>query len=343
MVNILAVDSGKYLTKAVSIDENGDFKRTQVFTKMKRTTQPKSALGGGKVVGLDGKYYIVGQGTLNSPTTSKMEEIHKRCTYSQIPEHFPNGSEIVLAIGCPLSDYKNLKKREAYKRFMLGLSEDDPRDLNSEPVEISFELEGIHYTYTVKKLAVFPEGSGMLLKYEHLFKDKTVAITDIGGLNVNVSVYRSLVPDVNTFFTLEKGGNKFRSLLQQELNSNIEGCNINSMDEMDEIIAKGYVEVSGNPKSVEESRELIQILKEEFLEEIIAHLWDLNLSVNTTEFIFVGGGSLLFRNEIMERNDIKKFISNNAQWENAEGFAVAAAKVFDIKVNVQDFEFATQG
>lgn len=334
--NILAVDSGKYLTKAVSVGKDGSFVRSSVSTRMKRSIQPKSPFPELKTVGLNGLYTIVGQGSINSTTTSKMEDLHRRCVYSQIPQHFPNGSRIILGVGCPLSDFRSLEKRNAYKKFMLNLPEDSDVDVDKEEVEISFELEGDLYHYVVEKIAIFPEGSGMLLKHEDYFKDKTVAITDIGGLNVNVSVYRSLVPDINSFYTIEKGGNKFRSLVQQELNANIRGCNITSVDEMDEVLRRGYVEVSGNPSSKEESMQLIRLLKEEFFDDIVRHLWDLGVSVNTTEFIFVGGGSLLFREQILSREDMKKHISNDPQWENAEGFAFGVANAYGLDIPMSD-------
>lgn len=333
--NILAVDSGKYLTKAVSVNKEGKFVRSSVPTRMKRTFQPKSPFRELQTVGLNGMYTLIGQGSINSATTSKMEDLHRRCIYSQIPKHFPNGSRILLGIGCPLSDYRSLEKQKAYKKFMLNLPEQAELKPEDKDFELSFELEGETYHYIVEKIGIFPEGTGMLLKHEDYFADKTVAIIDIGGLNVNVALYRSLVADISFFCTIEKGGNKFRSLVQQELNANIRGCNISSIDEMNEVLARGYVEISGNPSSKEESKQLIELLKEEFFDEIVRHLWDLGVSVNTTEFIFVGGGSLLFQDQIMARTDMKKHISRDPQWENAEGFAFGIANSQDIVLPIE--------
>jgi len=323
---IVAVDSGKYQTKAIAGNNEVEAKRFSLLTKMTPTTEKQSLSPSSYVTKLNNEKFLVGsQQGFHDFETTKAKDLHRRTTYTAISQLVPNKAEIVLAIGCPLTQYTNTELRNEYMRFMLNLPEGDKTNPNKAEVEISFEVNDKKFTYTVKRLLVFPETSGFLIKYEELFERKTVAIIDIGGLNVNGAVYRRLEPNEDKFFTINKGGNVFKQQLRKELNSSFSNLNLNE-DDMEDIILDGYVEINDVEDSVRKTKEIIDKHKFEFLDQIKQEMRSYSWSVNTYQFIFVGGGSILFEKEIREQPEFGKrlIISENAVWDNCEGFGMAA-------------------
>lgn len=323
--NIIAVDSGKYKTKGVRNENGKAIKRFEASTKINPTTEKASTSRSSYVVTLNGQASMIGglAGEYNYDT-SKAQEVHRRATYLAVSELADDQkTPIVLGIGCPLSVWFNTQLRMDYMRFMLNLPEDDERDPNEGNFDIEFEVDGNDFKYNIEHLIVYPETSGFLIKNEEKYAGRSIAVVDIGGLNVNGVVYQPtgedgiLEPNEDTYFTLNKGGNVFMTELAKVLNTRF-GTNI-QVYEMNEHFKRGYIKVNK-----EESAKIIKEFTDAYLDEIRhkmkAHSW----SVETLDFAWVGGGSLLFKEHILA---IPVFsdseISDNAVWDNAEGFAQA--------------------
>jgi hypothetical protein len=328
---IIAVDSGKFKTKAVLFENGKVIDRFEVSTKINPTTEKVSTSRSSYVVTLNGQATMIGglAGEYNYDT-SKAQEVHRRATYLAVSKLAQDPkTPIVLGIGCPLTVWFNTQQREQYMRFMLNFPEGDLRDPNEGDFMISFEVDGEAFEFNIEHLIVYPETSGFLIKNEEKYSGRSIAVVDIGGLNVNGVVYQPtgedgiLEPNEDTFFTLNKGGNVFMTELAKVLNTRF-GTNI-QVYEMNEHFKRGYIKVDK-----EESAKVIQEFTDAYLDEIRqkmkAHSW----SVETLDFAWVGGGSLLFKEHILE---IPVFadseISENAVWDNAEGFAQATEDAFE--------------
>ncbi|MBP1309280.1 hypothetical protein JOD82_002300 [Paenibacillus sp. 1182] len=327
----ITVDSGKFMTKAVRRENGKIIEKFEVSTKIGTTTEKFSTSRSSYVVTLNGKSSLIGGvGGEYNFDTSKAQEVHRNATYLAVSK-LANDQKIpvVLSIGCPLSVWFNTQLREDYRRFMLNFPKDDPRDPNEGPFDVEFEVNGEPFKFEIEHLIVYPETSGFLIKNEEEFAGRSIAVVDIGGLNVNGVVYQPtgedglLEPNEDTFFTLNKGGNVFMTELAKALNKRF-GLNIQTY-EMDEHFKRGYIKVDKT-----ESAKIIKEFTDAYLDEIRgkmkAHSW----SVETLDFAWVGGGSLLFKKHILAIPVFEdSLISDNAVWDNAEGFAQATEDAFE--------------
>lgn len=331
-LKIVAVDSGKHLTKAVRI-ENGEYvNRFSIDTKIIETLEDVSNSPSSFAVRLNGKNYLVGdQSAEYNAVTSKAQDVHKYATYLAVSRMVENEDSVMLVVGCPINLYANRQKREDYIRFMLNLPEDHSaagEELKDVKSVIELVVNGNPFTFTINRLLVVPETAGFLVKFEEDFLGRDVAVVDIGGLNVNGAVYQT-VTNYNgndkvdllqmvgdSSFTLEDGGNIFANNLQDVLNKEYD-AGISSM-QMRRIIQQGYIRMDK-----EGSAELIKMHKRNFFSAIKQRMQGRKWSTKTLDFVFVGGGSLLFKEDILADPDFSEaIISDTAQWDNVEGFAL---------------------
>lgn len=319
-IKAVAVDCGKNMTKAVTRLPNGEIKKFSVLTKEAYTSETTST--DGYVVTVNDEKMLIGStgGEFNFDT-SKALTLHRHATYLAISQLINNGDEIVLAIGCPLSVWFNKQAREDYMRFMLNIPLNDNRNPSQVESNIQIIVNENPFEFTIKTILALPETSGFLLKTDD-YEDSDVAIVDIGGLNINGVLYQNGYPNENTFFTINEGGNRFKVELADELNRVFVDANIDTIS-IDKVLRDGYIRINK-----EESAKIIQSFKENFFNKIKSQMKARKWSTATWDFVFVGGGSLLFADYI--KNDPQfadAVISNNPVWDNAEGFLEAAEDV----------------
>lgn len=344
-LKIVAVDSGKNKTKAVRI-ENGEYvNRFSIDTKIIETVEEVSHSRASFAVRLNDKTYLVGdQSAEYNAVTSKAQDVHKYATYLAVSRMVEDGDEVVLVVGCPINLYLNKEKREDYVRFMLNLPENHTatgEELKTTQSDIELAVNGSPFNFRINRLLVVPETAGYLVKHEEKFLGRDVAIVDIGGLNVNGAVYQTIsnydgTEEVellqmvdSSVFTLEDGCNIFANKLQDILNKAYD-AGINSM-QMQRIIQQGYIR---NDK--EGSAKLISMHKRNFFEAIKQRMQGRKWSTKTLDFVFVGGGSLLFKEDILIDKDFSEaIISETAQWDNVEGFAIVGE---DLVYMIQEAE-----
>lgn len=319
-IRAVAVDCGKNMTKAVTLSDNGELKRFNVLTKEAFTSETTST--DGYVVTVNGEKILIGSTNGEfSFDTSKALTLHRHATYLAISQLVDNGDEIVLAIGCPLSVWFNKDARESYLRFMLNLPEEDTRNPNQVESEIHLIVNEKPYHFTIKSIIALPETSGFLLKTDK-YEDSDVAIVDIGGLNVNGVLYQNGYPNENTFFTINEGGNRFKVELVDELNRVFVDANLDTTT-IDKVLRDGYIRIDK-----QKSAEIIRSFKEHFFQKIKAQMKARKWSTATWDFVFVGGGSLLFEDYIKQDPQFADaVISDNPVWDNVEGFLEAAKDI----------------
>lgn len=302
MLKTVAVDSGKYDTKACLKQKDGRVEKIRFRTKMDDTLEEKSSDARSCVLEYDGRKVIIGEEAETADyTKSKAKDIHKLSTYAAIAQLVDDGDEVNLIIGCPLSIYMNVEERDAYKKFMI--------DEGSAVVV----LNGKTKRFTIKNVIVCPEGSGIIYKNPNRYKDSLIGIIDIGGLNSNNCVYDRLTPIKSTSFTTNLGANIMRNELRQTLNSAFPEVNIQEW-QIEDIIRKGHIK-SRKKESAEIISEFLQGHVNNILQECVKKGWD----IDNIDLTFVGGGSKLFENEI--KNIVPDaVISETAEWDNVEGF-----------------------
>jgi plasmid segregation protein ParM len=317
---VIAVDSGKHTTKAVRKNPDNTFTRFDVSTKMNTTKESRSTSSNAFVLDMNGeKTLIGGKAGKHNFETSKEHDLHRRATYLSISQLVENGDEVVLGIGCPLTAYFNTTARENYMRFMLNMPVLDIRDPNDVQMVIKLSVDGTPFEFKINQLFVYPETAGFLIKHAEKYQDRDVAVVDIGGLNVNGCVYQALEPNEDTFFTINEGGNIFMQDLRKHLNTMYVNANLQEF-QMEKVLKDGFIRIDK-----EESENEITHFRQTKFELIKQEMKSYNWSTSTLDFVFVGGGSLLFMVNITGDIEFGKFaeISPNAVWENVEGFAEA--------------------
>ena len=268
MIRNIAVDAGKFDCKAIMVKADGEEKKLSFRTKMSGTidsnvTHPDRSF----IVNYEGHTYIVGDDasdTSISYNTSKMDSLHKIVTYTAIGNMVDNGDQVNLVIGCPLSIYANEQKKNEYRDFIA------PRQK-----QIKITIGNIDKSFTFGKVFVCPESSGIIYKDPLKYKDTSVGVIDIGGLNVNACIFEEDVPKIEYSFTEELGSNKMMVEVQRALETEF-ATNINTIS-MNDLKRDGYL----HGKYKERSAEIFSKMKQDHIAKILAactmHGWTLDM------------------------------------------------------------------
>lgn len=232
----------------------------------------------------------------------KKKDIHKIAIYTALANLIESGDVLEeVVIGYPIDLFKNVKARNEYMEFIKGDG------------KIEMMIDGKPFNFTIEKVIVLPETSGIILKNYEDYRDKTIAVLDWGGLNVNGCIFQNGDPVEGTYFVINKGvnilKNELKHALNQEFKSNLQDYS------MDEVLKDGYI-----PKDPEASAKFIH----NFIHDYIKHIkeeakrcqWDFE---NLKHVLGTGGGSLQFEKQLKEAFSVIK-ISKNAVWDNAEGW-----------------------
>ena len=304
-IKSIAVDSGKYDTKALLKGVKGeDDKKIRFRTKMDDTMEEIASDRRSCVFNYEGRRVMIGDSaeTVDYDKT-KAKDIHKMSTYAAIAQLVDDGDEVLLTIGCPISIFNNVEERKQYKEYM------------HDKGELEVVLNAKRKRFTINDVIVCPESSGVIWKHANRFKDKLIGVVDIGGLNTNCCIYDRLSPVRSTSFTTNLGANILRNELKQHLNSAFAEANLQDW-QMEHIIKDGRIK--SHP---EESKILIKDFLQRHINAVIDECKRKGWDIDNIDFIFVGGGSKLLENEI--KNVIADAeISETAEWDNVEGFAI---------------------
>ena len=308
---LIAVDSGKSTTKAVM--REGTIQRVKFETKVEEVSNLGAELTPGSYsVEFGSKNYLVGNmldASKMDYTLSKRSETHRICIYLAIAQLLQKSkqntilSKISLAINIPISLYKNQQQKNAYGDFIRNNGETINIIVNNKP--FLFRIEHIH---------LFPEGIGPIYSNLNLYREKRVLIFDVGSLNVNIQEFNNLVPVYEKMLTADSGVNILRSKIADKLSSQY-GITISDSD-VEAIYRDKYLIING--EKMEGSKQIVDQLMANHLKEIFNFARSRKVSFANTEIIFVGGGSLLLKEHILQ--EYPAAISNDAQIANALSF-----------------------
>ncbi|MFW5890640.1 MAG: hypothetical protein ACOCUI_00300 [bacterium] len=302
---IVAVDPGKYLTKAIT-DNDRCYFRTK-YTKID-TFEDVLLQGKSYKVEFEGKKMIIGeQGNRTSYEVSKKSMIHKVATYTAIVEMLKYDleySNINAMISCPISIYKDEDQRKAYKEYMLNNN------------EVKININENDYLINLKNVMVLPESSGVIIKHASLFNNNMVALVDIGGLNMNFSIYDNMVFQMGekNSFTRNLGNNELETYAINALNSKL-AININN-EEGKYIIKNGGIKHQG--EITEKSKEIVDEVKDNFVERIDNEIKKNNFDLQKMNVVFTGGTSLNIQKELQKKYT-HSTVLEDGQWAHVEG------------------------
>lgn len=313
---IISVDPGKYATKAFKM-EGKEIDKLIFKTKIFRldNNMDFDIKGNSYKVKYENQNFVIGdQGEEINYSIDKSNLNHKLAIYTAVTQLLGNYKVARLVVGCPTSIYKNKQLRDSYKDYIK----------NNGIVNIS--VNDIDYSFLIENVFLLPEGSGIVYLKPELFKDKRVAVIDLGGLNMNFTVYDSLIPQISSMFTVNHGANELETRIMNELNTRY-GVVLN-LNDMQQIMKQGGLKCRGIIEP--ESKTIIDNITDQFVIKILQEIKKNNFNLDFMDVVFVGGTSLLVKSKILHYVP-HALIIDDAQWANVLGFYKIGAMKYEIK------------
>lgn len=308
----IAIDTGKHTTKVVAETKGNTTKRISLVTAMKEnvtmTQDPTN-----HIIEYKGTKYLVGSQakTFMEVDNSKDTELHKICVITTLAVACDDGDKTDVTIGFPLDRFYHKEERIEYKNNMLPLGKH------------KVTIDGNKKTFEIVRAAVRPEGYGAVHYKQDLFRDRTVNVVDIGGLNVNASTYKNGILQEGNITTLQKGGimlytDSLAALKTIANEKMLKALDPLSPEAIEDDVIRGYHEL------IEGSEEKLRDVRTVFVNDIFNELMKKKFDM-TKKIFFMGGTSLILKKELTEKfgDDICIFGAGNIkdmQFINAEGF-----------------------
>lgn len=283
-------DSGKFQNKGI-----GD---KEVIFRTMVTEIPKYNSYYDTVVELDGKFYAIGEGSIDTSVT-KMAEIHRVCTLYAITQMFDDlsyGEDVYLVMGSPIQTFENADHKQEFVDFMMG-------DFGGV---IEIKVNNKPFVFNLKDVLILPESCGVVQVHREKFQNRLVGVIDWGGLQVNGMIYDNGKPIKSTGFTRQLGGYALEEEIINKLNSM--GYNYQEYE------LKYVIE---NPK--EHEKDVVEFVAQKYLNAILQECQKMKWNINNIELFFTGGTSDRLSRYIVEKD---YEVSPTAMTDNVTGFGV---------------------
>ena len=283
-------DSGKFQHKG--------FGDKEIIFRTMVTEIPKYNSYYDIVVEHNGKFYAIGEGSIDT-SVSKKAEIHRVCTLYAITQMFDNleyGEDVYLVMGSPIQTFENADHKQQFTDFMKG-------DFGGV---IEIKVNNKPFVFNLKDILLLPESCGVVQVYREKFKNTLIGVIDWGGLQVNGMLYDDGKPLKHTGFTRQLGGYIVEQEIINKLNS--QGYNYQEYE---------LKYVIGNPK--EHEKDVVEFVAQKYLNEILQECQKMKWNIDNIELFFTGGTSARFSRYIVENN---YEVSPTAMTDNVTGFGV---------------------
>ena len=314
MERTIAIDSGKYLTKAAMRRADGSNSLMAFRTKVDESNMDGSRILNPRethLVKFGGVYYVVGEGARRSDVKeiTKASAIHKVAVYTAIALLVDSGDTVNCVLGCPLSVFKSRDAVTEYQNYIMPQGQ-----------QVNIEVDGMTKTFVIKSSIVLPEGIGTILLNPKKYGKGIVGVIDMGGLNCNCALFRNTFPVPDSMFTNNFGGNDLNIAIRRKLQTLL-GTEL--MDELlEQDILQGY-----DLADEAESRRVISECKEAQVTKVLDACMEAGWNVRSMPLVFTGGTSYLLRDEIarLVPTASAEDILPDVRFANVLGFLTAIA------------------
>jgi len=197
---------------------------------------------------------------------------------------------------------------------------DDFRTYLHRKGQIEFKLNTVRFCIEIADVGVFPQAYAAVRTILDDIKDvRTINVVDIGGYTIDCLRLEDLSPDVDTIVSLPKGvdtlfakiNQKVRAKMEQELrDTTMEGVLLKD--------AK-FLNTINTPA---EDISLIQTEAKGYTNDVLMSVARIGLDLHKDTTVFIGGGSLLIRDYIIESGMVKKPIFTENVHANAVGYEI---------------------
>jgi hypothetical protein len=310
---IIAMDSGKYSTQGVVKLSSGNYKQVIFRTLVTNNNTGLDPIGKTYKVDIVDKQHLVGeQGETINYDISKADDNHVIATYTGITQLLPEneGLSIKLIYGCPVSIYKDKNQRELYKSKLIKDS-------------IKLAVNDINYSFNITKLLLLPEGCGVVFCHRELFDRKRVAVIDLGGLNMNFTIYDNLAPELSSMFTENHGSYAITNDIIRTFNTKYGKAF--AQKDAEQILRNGYLQHNGRVD--EQSVKLVQDIIDQYIQQIKRFVLQYNNYLETLDVVVTGGTAQLIKDRI-SKHIPHAYIPKDSQWTNVKGFYFVGERKF---------------
>ncbi|MGG0936968.1 ParM/StbA family protein [Brevibacillus centrosporus] len=295
---IIAVDSGKFATKAQMRDKDS-LLRVKFRTKVQKIStglgQEIFTSGNTYRVEYNGKQYLLGDMVSEEKSSyhlSKNSQEHIISIYVAICQllskstHPIGFASVHLACNVPINIYKSEEQKLAYQDAIRN---------NGQPISIS--VNGKAFTFRIQEIVLLPEALGPLFERTAEYRTKRATIFDIGGLNTSILEANQLIPQFDQMTSSNHGINMLRSKIADFFSSKY-GMTITEND-AEQILRDKCLILNG--KKQEESSEIIETMFSEHVRSIMNFVFSRNMTFTNSMLVFIGGGSLLLSDHIQQQ------------------------------------------
>lgn len=263
------------------------------------------------------RIFYIGTGNVITELNKVDNEYTKALLVAALALSAKGDVEFGVVTGLPIGQFHSQKA--ALKKLLLSIN------------SMTFTINGIKRCISVREAEVFPQSAGAFYTIDvNTLNPGTYLVIDWGGRTVDVSqweVTKDKQRKLNKYKTIAEGTLTLYSKLVNILNARYDLTL--SVEDGEEIINNGYVEILGEPVFVED---VIHKLMEDQLDRVFKDLY-LEFPVKVARHLLCGGGGVLYKekynkrvpcklinDEILVKPDKTKI--HKSQLANAIGFKV---------------------
>ncbi|MBN3352661.1 recombinase [Clostridium botulinum] len=317
---VLSVDPGKDTLKCIGKEIGTDkIKKIDFPSKYTITDDINEEYEGNSYMTvLNDVITIIGDaGKTYDFDSDKEKDLHKLCTYIAITRFLePNteDNEIYMVLACPLDFISRKESKDEYKKF-----------IGNDGKEIKIKVDGKDYSFKIKDITAKQEGSGVIYKNIEKFKNKEVAVIDLGGVNFSLCIYDNCVAVKDSRLARDFGGNYLNNLTVNKLRGITKGKPITRQIALKSLI-DGCLSLSNIRYN--DSIDVIEKAKEEYFKTINDEIKKGGYDIDVVQPVFCGGTSRLIKDTISNKKP-HSIIVDNPQWESVEGLFIVANSKYD--------------
>ncbi|MDV2581673.1 ParM/StbA family protein [Alkalibacillus haloalkaliphilus] len=309
----IAIDTGKHTTKSI-MEVDGKQFISNFRTKVQKVNNagievPHNSF----LVNHGGAQYLVGDivsEQYSDHSLSKQIINHKIAIYTtlldlELKSNFDfRALELNIIVNAPTNVYKDAKAKQDYYSYIYN-----------DGQSIRIDSKGKMYTFKMKNLTIAFEGVGMVFAKTNEYLNMNSLTIDIGGLNTTLCQFNGLKPDFNSMIVSNLGISSLKSNLENAITER-HGFSV-SPNDLENILQDGFLMNEG--QIVDKSEEMINSIKENHVDAIINYAKQHGYTFNNRKMSFVGGGSFLLRDQLIDRFPLAE-IAINPQFANVKSF-----------------------
>lgn len=272
-MKLVAIDNGYWDTKIFTKGDSFKFR-----SKIEKASDALNSNNSMSIV-YNGESYLVGEGaTLTNIEYDKTSnELHKICTFTAL-SRLSNciGTEFNIVAGYPLNMYLN-----GVEEFEEYLKTDGYQEIT---------YQGETKLFNINHVTIFPQCAGAIYNKPEKYKNRVVAILDIGGLTSIGCIFDNLNLIRETSFTENLGGiilqNKIKKALDTRFGLNIKEYEIPSIIKI------------GLKKDTALSVKLINEVLHNHVEELRKTMRSNGWNIENLDIMLIGGTSILLQKQL---------------------------------------------